>query len=60
MLVRADPDAFAQILINLVDNAVKFAAKAQLRAVEIGCERLRRGAVRFRVRDYGPGSRGGR
>jgi two-component system phosphate regulon sensor histidine kinase PhoR len=55
VLVRADPDAFAQILINLVDNAVKFSAKAQLREVEIGCERLRGGAVRFWVRDYGPG-----
>jgi two-component system phosphate regulon sensor histidine kinase PhoR len=54
-LVQADPDAFAQIVINLVDNAVKFAAKAQVREVEIGCEGLRGGAVRFRVRDYGPG-----
>jgi signal transduction histidine kinase len=55
VLVRADPDAFAQILINLVDNAVKFSAKAQVKQVEIGCEQLRGGAVRFRVRDYGPG-----
>ena len=55
VLVRADPDAFAQILINLVDNAVKFSAKAQVKEVEIRCEQLRGGAVRFRVRDYGPG-----
>jgi signal transduction histidine kinase len=53
--VRVDPDAFAQVVINLVDNAVKFSAKAQLKEVEIGCERLRGGAVLFRVRDYGPG-----
>jgi signal transduction histidine kinase len=55
VLVRADPDAFAQILINLVDNAVKFSAKAKVKEVEIGCELLRSGGVRFRVRDYGPG-----
>jgi two-component system, OmpR family, phosphate regulon sensor histidine kinase PhoR len=54
-MVRADPDAFAQILINLVDNAVKFSAKAERKTLDIGCERLRGSAVRFRVRDYGPG-----
>jgi len=54
ILVRADPDAFAQILINLVDNAVKFSAKAARHEVEIGC-RLLRDRMEFRVRDYGPG-----
>ncbi len=53
--VSVDPDAFMQILINLVDNAVKFSAKAQRKEVELGCEALRGGAVRFRVRDFGPG-----
>ncbi len=54
-LVQADPDAFAQILINLVDNALKFAAKAGIKVIEIGCQARRGGAVEFRVRDYGPG-----
>jgi signal transduction histidine kinase len=54
-LVQADPDAFAQILINLVDNALKFAAKAEVKVVEFGCQARRGGAVEFRVRDYGPG-----
>ena len=54
-LVQADPDAFAQILINLVDNALKFAAKAEVKVVEIGCQARRGGALEFRVRDYGPG-----
>jgi two-component system phosphate regulon sensor histidine kinase PhoR len=54
-LVSTDPDAFAQILINLVDNAVKFSAKADVKVVDIGCERRRGGGALFRVRDYGPG-----
>lgn len=53
--LRADPDAFAQILINLVDNAIKFSAKAPTRAVDIHCQRQRDGGPRVSVRDYGPG-----
>lgn len=53
--VRADPDAFVQVLINLVDNALKFAARSEPRLVEIDCERLDADWWRFRVRDYGPG-----
>jgi len=53
--VQADPDAFVQVLINLVDNALKFAAASEPRRVEIDCERLDRDWWRFRVRDYGPG-----
>ena len=53
--VLADPDAFLQILINLVDNALKFAAQGAEKTVEIRCERLREGWVRIAVRDYGPG-----
>jgi signal transduction histidine kinase len=36
-LVSADPDALTQVLINLVDNAVKFSAKARVTRIEIGC-----------------------
>ena len=54
-VIRVDPDYFTQILINLVDNAVKFSAKAQTRAIDIGCRLTRNGRVQFRVRDYGPG-----
>jgi two-component system, OmpR family, phosphate regulon sensor histidine kinase PhoR len=53
--VQADPDAFLQVLINLVDNALKFAARSEPRLIEIGCERLDAHWWRFRVRDYGPG-----
>ena len=53
--VQADPDAFVQILINLVDNALKFASQGTEKTVEIRCEWLRDGWVRIAVRDFGPG-----
>ncbi|WP_295383963.1 HAMP domain-containing sensor histidine kinase [uncultured Thiodictyon sp.] len=53
--VRADPDAFVQVLINLVDNALKFAAQGTEKTVEIRCEQPRAGWVRIAVRDFGPG-----
>lgn len=53
--VIADTDAFAQIFINLVDNALKFAATANRKAVEIAARRESDGGVLFTVRDFGPG-----
>jgi signal transduction histidine kinase len=53
--IRADPDGFAQIFINLVDNAIKFSAGVEQKVIDIGCQRLRDGSVQFSVRDYGPG-----
>src|SRR5215475_6877738 len=55
--VLVDEDAFVQIFINLVDNALKFSANAEVKCVDIG---LRRHAsqpqqVVLFVRDYGPG-----
>jgi signal transduction histidine kinase len=54
--VDVDEDAFSQIMINLVDNALKFSAGAELKAVDIGLKMSPRDreAVFF-VRDYGPG-----
>ena len=53
--VMIDADSFTQVIINLVDNALKFAADAEHRAVELGCRRERDGRVLFTVRDFGPG-----
>jgi two-component system, OmpR family, phosphate regulon sensor histidine kinase PhoR len=55
--VLVDEDAFVQIFINLVDNALKFSANAEVKCVDIG---LRRHASQLQqavlfVRDYGPG-----
>ena len=55
--VLADEDAFVQIFINLVDNALKFSANAEVKRVDIGLHRhasQSRQVVLF-VRDYGPG-----
>jgi signal transduction histidine kinase len=53
--VRVDADAFVQIFINLVDNALKFSAAAPAKRVELACRRESSGALLFTVRDFGPG-----
>jgi signal transduction histidine kinase len=53
-IVTVDEDAFMQVMINLVDNAIKFSARAEHRAIELGC-RVDGAWVEFRVRDFGPG-----
>ncbi len=52
--IDVDADSLVQILINLVDNALKFSARAPRKVVEIGCAATS-GKVAFRVRDFGPG-----
>jgi len=54
-VVSLDTDAFSQILINLVDNAIKFSTRAGRKAVEIRCRPGDRNTVCFSVRDFGPG-----
>ena len=53
--VRVDDDAVVQVFINLVDNAVKFSARAEQQRVELTVQQARDSQVEFRVRDYGPG-----
>ena len=53
--LKIDPDHLSQIMINLVDNAIKFSAKQEIKRIEIGCDVLRDKHAVFRVRDYGPG-----
>jgi signal transduction histidine kinase len=52
--VVADPDAFQQIILNLVDNAIKFSANTEQSEIEFGV-RVRADRVAFYVRDFGPG-----
>ncbi|HBH36207.1 MAG TPA: sensor histidine kinase [Gammaproteobacteria bacterium] len=54
-VIQIDPDSFSQIMINLVDNAIKFSADAERRHIEIGCQRHSDGSIHFSVRDFGPG-----
>lgn len=50
-----DTDQFLQVMINLVDNAVKFSAKATVKRIELSCRMERGDRVMFLVRDYGLG-----
>lgn len=54
-ILNIDADWFSQIMINLVDNAIKFSVQAQSKKIELSCQQLSNGQVQFSVRDYGPG-----
>ena len=54
-VLLVDPDAFSQCLINLVDNALKFAASASEKVIEVGCQLDSDGELSITVRDHGPG-----
>ena len=55
MSVNIDEDCFAQIIINLVDNAIKFSRDAQVKRIDIGSRSVGDDEVEFAVRDSGPG-----
>ncbi len=54
-VISVDEDNFFQIIINLVDNAIKFSAKAKQKRIDIACAVQSDNTVVFSVRDYGPG-----
>jgi signal transduction histidine kinase len=54
VVARFDGPAISQIVVNLVDNAVKYGAGAEPRTVEVGVELLGTDAA-IRVLDRGPG-----
>jgi signal transduction histidine kinase len=54
LTVAIDTDACSQILINLVDNAIKFSQSAPEHRIEISAA-PQRGGLLLSVRDYGPG-----
>ena len=53
--INIDADCFAQMIINLVDNAIKFSKKADNKTIEISSRRSGDDRIMFSVRDYGPG-----
>lgn len=55
ILINIDHDCFAQIIINLVDNAIKFSRQSGTRRIEIGARRNSDSQLAFSVRDFGPG-----
>jgi signal transduction histidine kinase len=50
-----DADCFTQIVINLVDNGIKFSRDADKRRIEVQASMGADDTVLFSVRDYGPG-----
>jgi len=58
LAVRADATAVEQILLNLVDNASKYASEATDKRIHleaVGSPAFRQSSVLLRVRDHGPG-----
>jgi len=53
--ISIDEDCFAQIIINLVDNAIKFSKTAENKVIEVSSKLSKDGRILFSVRDYGPG-----
>jgi signal transduction histidine kinase len=53
--LQVDVDAVVQVMINLVDNALKFAARAPVRRIELAATSAGTERVVFSVRDHGPG-----
>jgi signal transduction histidine kinase len=53
--INIDEDCFAQIIINLVDNAIKFSKDAGRKAIDISSKLTADNQVQFTVRDHGPG-----
>ena len=53
--LRIDSDWLTQILINLIDNAIKFSGNAEDKIVQISCRLLQGKSMQICVRDFGPG-----
>ena len=53
--ISVDVDCFTQIIINLVDNAIKFSRDAEQKRIEISSMLAKDKMVIFAVRDFGPG-----
>ncbi len=53
--VNIDLDQFSQIIINLVDNGIKFANKADKKVIDINCQLQNNNTLVISIRDYGPG-----
>ena len=53
--INIDEDCFAQIVINLIDNAIKFSKDAEKKRIEISSKLSKENTVIIAVRDFGPG-----
>jgi signal transduction histidine kinase len=55
VLINIDSDCFMQIIIILVDNAIKFSKEASNKRIEISSTLRGNDEVAFSIRDFGPG-----
>ena len=53
--LNIDQDLFAQLIINLVDNALKFSKNAERKEINVNVSQHSNGKLCFSIRDYGPG-----
>jgi len=53
--ISVDIDAFIQIMINLVDNSIKYSSRSSQQQIDITFSKLPKGKVSISVRDYGIG-----
>jgi len=53
--ISIDRDWLMQVMINLVDNAIKFSAKAERKEVVLSAKQVDKKSVQFTVSDFGPG-----
>lgn len=53
--INVDADCFVQMVINLVDNAIKFSKHADNKTIAISSRCAGDDRILFSVRDYGPG-----
>ncbi len=54
MAVRYDHDALMQIVVNAIDNSIKFAKDAEEKLIHISLKK-QDGGLALRIRDFGPG-----
>ncbi len=53
--LEVDADAFCQIIINIVDNAIKFTGKYGNPRLDLRVSKIQNENILISVRDYGPG-----
>lgn len=53
--ILVDTDAFVQVIINLVDNSIKYAVNAEKKHIDIEISRAGKNRIEVSVRDFGPG-----
>ena len=54
-MINVDEDCFAQIVINVVDNAIKISKNSDKKVIALSSRSIGNSDVMFAVRDYGPG-----